>query len=186
MDSSTDGGAPLPSDPRPARALAALRIAVGAWFVKTVVTKLGITLLHGVVPVPAPTARWVAFLPTRLHEYAAGNPIGWYRDFLLEVAIPHAHLFAGLTAFGEAAVGIGLVSGFLTRSAAALGAFLALSYLLACGWMSPNQLGFHLLLIACMTCFFVARAGLCWGVDGWLARRAPARTTGLGLRPAAA
>jgi thiosulfate dehydrogenase [quinone] large subunit len=185
MDSSPDGPGPFP-DPRAPRALAALRIAVGGWFVKTVVTKLGLTLVHGVVPVPAPTARWVAFLPTRLHEYAAGNPIGWYRDFLLGVAIPHAHLFAALTAFGEAAVGIGLVAGFLTRPAAAVGAFLALSYLLACGWMSPNQLGFHLLLIACMTCFFVARAGLCWGVDGWLARRAPAGETGLRLRPAAA
>ena len=157
---------------RPERWLAALRIAVGLWFMKTVVTKLGFALVGRVIPVPAPSARWIGFLPTRLAEFARGNPIGWYRDFLLLYAIPHAHVFAALTAFGEAAVGIGLVFGFLTRPASVVGAFLALNYLLASFWMSPNQLGFHLLLIACMACFFGAQAGRCWGFDGWLARRA--------------
>lgn len=154
----------------PGRWLAALRIGVGLWFVKSFVTKLGIAWVAG-VPVPGPSDRWASFLPTRLAEYAAGNPLGWYAAFLEGVAVPRADLFAGLTAFGETAVGLGLVLGLLTPAASAVGALLALNYLLASFWMGPGQQGFHLLLLLCMAAFAGARAGHVWGLDGWLARR---------------
>jgi thiosulfate dehydrogenase (quinone) large subunit len=89
--------------------------------------------------------------------------------------LPHATLFAHLTAWGEAAVGVGLTLGLLTPIAAGLGLFLVTSYGLATQWMSPEQRGFHLLLAATMVTFVLARAGRTWGLDGWIGSRRAGR-----------
>ena len=158
----------------PERWLAVLRIVVGIWFVKSVATKLSWSLAAGLIPVPVASPRWIAFLPRRLQEYAEGNPLDWYAGFLVDVAIPNATVFAHLTAFGEAAVGIGLTLGLLTGPASAIGLLLVVNYFLANFWMGAAQQGFHLLLLAALLAFLGARAGRVWGVDGWLARRLPA------------
>ncbi|HET8654262.1 MAG TPA: hypothetical protein VFL93_01920 [Longimicrobiaceae bacterium] len=162
---------------RPERWLAMLRIAVGLWFLKSMRTKVAWTLVAGVLPLPAGTsARWIGFLPKRLADYAAGNPVGWYHDFLVHVAVPNAGVFAHLTMLGEVAVGLALR--LFTEAAAALGFFLALNHGLASFWQSPGQEGFHLLLMASMVAFFGAHAGRVWGADGWLARRPGASSVG--------
>jgi len=162
-----------PAAVRPDRWLAFLRIAVGLWFLKGVVTKLAWSLAGGVFPVPGASARWIGFLPRRLLEYASENPVGWYREFLVDVAVPHSAVFAHLTAFGEAAVGVGLTFGILTGYAALVGLVLMANYFLASFWTGFCQQGFHTLLAACLVAFLGARAGRTWGVDGWLARRLP-------------
>ena len=48
-----------PAAVRPDRWLAFLRIAVGLWFLKGVVTKLAWSLAGGVFPVPGASARWI-------------------------------------------------------------------------------------------------------------------------------
>ena len=48
---------------RPERGLAALRIVVGLWFVKSFVTKLGLVWLGGAIPVPGANGRWIATMP---------------------------------------------------------------------------------------------------------------------------
>src|SRR5256885_14892550 len=96
----------------PDRAVALLRVVVGAWFVKAVWTKL--TIATGVIPYPTVSPRFIAFQPKRVAEFAAGNPIGWYKDFLETTVMPQSRLFATLQAYGEAAVGLGLVLGLLT------------------------------------------------------------------------
>jgi uncharacterized membrane protein YphA (DoxX/SURF4 family) len=151
--------------------LAIIRIGIGLWFLKSLFTKIEWHALGGVLPFPGPSARWATFLPERLAEYAAGNPIGWYAAFLRDVAIPNSAVFAGLTAFGESAVGLGLTFGLATRWAAAGGAFLMASYFLAGFWMGPSQQGFHLLLFLCMASFIGAGAGSVWGLDGLVSRR---------------
>jgi len=156
----------------PERALAALRIVVGAWFVKAVWTKLTLGFAGGFLPYPMVSARFVSFQPKRVAEFAAGNPIGWYKDFLDGTVLPHAALFATLQTYGEAAVGLGLVLGLLTGLAAAVGLFLALNYGLATQWMTFGQQGFHLLLVTSMVLLLATRAGRVWGVDGWLLARA--------------
>jgi thiosulfate dehydrogenase (quinone) large subunit len=158
--------------------IAILRIGVGLWFLKSLFTKVAWSLLGGVLPIPGPSPRWAAFLPERLAEYAAGNPIGWYAGFLQHVAIPNIHAFAWLTALGESAVGLALTLGIATRWAALGGAFLMANYFLASFWMGPSQQGFHLLLFLCMAAFMGAGAGRFWGLDAlWIARRArPAAT----------
>ena len=157
----------------PERGLAALRIVVGLWFLKGIVTKLGLVLVAGFLPVPGASERWVATMPKLLTRYAEGNPIDGYKQFLLESVIPHSHLFANLTALGESAVGLGLTLGFLTVLASTVGLCLVTSYGLATFWQGPSQQGFHILLFACFVVFIVVRAGRYWGLDGWIRTRHP-------------
>jgi uncharacterized membrane protein YphA (DoxX/SURF4 family) len=157
---------------RPERGLAALRIVVGLWFVKSFVTKLGVVWLGGVIPVPGANGRWIAIMPKLLARYAEGNPIEGYRQFLLDTVLQHAPLFAHLTAVAETAVGIGLTFGLLTVLASLIGMTLVAAYGLANFWQGPSQQGFHLLLFACLAVFIAVRAGRYWGLDRWLLERA--------------
>ncbi len=142
-----------------------LRVVVGAWFVKAVWTKFTLAFLWDVIPYPAVSPRFVGFHPKRIAEFAAGNPVGWYKDFLEGTVLPHSQLFATLQTFGEAAVGLGLILGLLTGLTAFVGLFLSLNYGLASQWMSFGQQGFHVLLVTSMIIFLFARAGRTWGLD---------------------
>lgn len=158
---------------RPERWLAVLRIVVGLWFLKSVATKLTIALLWGIVPVPTASERWVTAMPTVLARYMADNPVSPFRGFVEQTVMPNPALFANLTAFGEAVVGIGLTLGALTVVAASVGLLLSLTYGLATAHQSPGQQGFHILLVTCMVVFIAARAGRRWGVDGWIRGNSP-------------
>lgn len=158
----------------PERWLAVLRIAVGLWFAKAVVTKLSIVLLWGFLPVPAASERWVHVMPLLLAKYADGNPVLFFKNFLEGTVIPHGRVFAELTALGEAAVGLGLLSGCLTALSAGIGMFLVLNYGLAVQWQSSGQQGFHYMLLVSLIVILATRAGRTWGVDGWARARRPA------------
>jgi uncharacterized membrane protein YphA (DoxX/SURF4 family) len=153
--------------------LVLLRVVVGAWFLKAVWTKLTLAHLWGVIPYPAVSPRFLGFHPKRVAEFAAGNPIGWYKEFLEGTVLPHSKLFATLQAYGEACVGIGLVLGLVTGLSALVGLFLSLNFGLAAQWMSMGQQGFHLLLVTSMLVFLGTRAGRAWGVAQLLLRVAP-------------
>lgn len=148
--------------------IAVLRIVVGAWFVKAVWTKLVLGWLWDTVPYPAVSPRFLGFHPKRVAEFAAGNPVGWYRDFLEGTVTPNSRVFATFQAYGEAAVGIGLILGLLTGVAALVGLVLCLNYGLATQWMSFGQQGFHVVLVTSMIIFLFARAGRAWGIDGFI------------------
>ena len=153
--------------------LAVLRIAVGLYFAKAVITKLTIVLAGGVVPMPAVSDRWIATMPKIVEKQAVGNPIGFYRDFLEQTVLTHASLFAHLTAWGETVAGLGLTLGLFTGLASLVGLSLVINYGLATQWMSSGQQGFHLLLFTLMLAFFFSRAGRRWGLDGVIAERKP-------------
>jgi thiosulfate dehydrogenase [quinone] large subunit len=155
--------------------LAVVRIVVGVWFVKAVWTKLTLAYLWGAIPYPAVSPRFLGFQPKRVAEFAAGNPVGWYKDFLEGTVLPNSRVFATLQTYGEAAVGFGLVLGLLTGLTALVGLFLSLNYGLASQWMSFGQQGFHVLLVTSMVVFLGARAGRAWGIDAWLIRRRDGR-----------
>ena len=156
--------------------LAVLRIAIGAWFAKAVFTKLSVILLWGFLPVPTASQRWIHVLPILLAKYADGNPIEFFKSFLLNTAIPHSALFAQLTAFGEVVVGLGLVLGCCTTLAAAIGLFLVLNYFLAVQWQGAAQQGFHYVLAVTLIVILATHAGRRWGVDGWVRSRRPQGT----------
>ena len=151
--------------------LAVLRIVVGAWFLKAVWTKLTVEFAWGVVPYLAVSPRFIGFQPKRVAEFANGNPVEWYKQFLEGTVLPNARLFAHLQGYGEVVVGIGLVLGFCVGLTALLGLFLTLNYGLATQWMTFGQQGFHVLLITSMIIFLGARAGRVWGLDGRILRK---------------
>mgnify|MGYP001561550181 FL=1 len=155
----------------PQGGIALLRVVVGAWFLKAVWTKLTLAFLWGVIPYPAVSPRFLGFHPKRVAEFAAGNPLGWYREFLEGTVLPNAKLFATLQAYGEVCVGVGLVLGLFTGVSALVGLFLSLNYGLATQWMSFGQQGFHALLVTSMVIFLGCRAGRRWGLDGWILSR---------------
>jgi uncharacterized membrane protein YphA (DoxX/SURF4 family) len=158
---------------RPAQWLAVLRIVVGLYFVKSLVTKMSIVTLGGVLPIPAVSERWLEVMPKIVTRQASENPIAFYKQFLEDTVIPNSNVFAPLTAWGETAVGLGLTLGLLTGLASMVGLLLVVNYGLATQWMSPGQQGFHIVLFFLMVAFFFARAGRTWGIDAWLARRKP-------------
>jgi thiosulfate dehydrogenase (quinone) large subunit len=157
----------------PERWLAVLRIAVGLWFAKAVVTKLSVMLAGGFLPVPTASERWIRLMPTLVAKYAEGNPVGFFRTFLLTTVLGHSRLFAELTAFGEAAVGLGLVAGCCTVLASGIGVVLVVNYGLAVQWQGQAQQGFHYLLISTLVVLGATRAGRTWGVDGWVRAHRP-------------
>src|SRR5882724_827377 len=111
---------PVPAMRSPERWLAVLRIAVGLWFAKSIFTKLSVTLAWGFLPVPTASDRWLHIMPILVGKYAEGNPIGFFKEFLLNTVVPNSHVYAQLTAFGEAAVGLGLLRLCWTMLAASI------------------------------------------------------------------
>jgi uncharacterized membrane protein YphA (DoxX/SURF4 family) len=158
---------------QPARWLAFLRIVVGLYFVKSLITKMSIVLVGGFLPVPAVSERWIGVMPKIVAKQASENPIASYKQFLEGTVLTHPELFAQLTAWGETAVGLGITLGLLTGVSSLIGLVMVTNYGLATQWMSPGQQGFHLVLFALMLAFFMARAGREWGLDAWIARRKP-------------
>ncbi len=63
--------------------------------------------------------------------FARGSPIG---GFLVHVVVPHALAFGYLVAFGEIAIGLGVLFGFLFRPAAFFGMLLSLIFFLSVTW----------------------------------------------------
>src|SRR5258706_5263318 len=170
----------LPAMRSPARWLAGLRIAVGVWFAKAIFTKLSVTLAWGFLPVPTASDRWLHLMPILVTKYAEGNPIGFFKAFLLNTVVPNSAVYAQLTAFGEAAVGLGLVFGCCTTLAAAIGLVLVVNYGLAVQWQGSAQQGFHYMLTTTLGGVLGARAGRVWGVGGWArAHRAGSRLAGV-------
>lgn len=157
----------------PAEWLAVLRIVVGLYFVKSLITKMTLVILGGILPLPAVSERWLTVMPKIVAKQASENPLTVYKQFLEGTVLPHSSAFAQLTAWGETVVGLGLTLGLLTGLASVVGLLLVVNYGLATQWMSPGQQGFHLVLFFLMLAFFFARAGRTWGVDGWLAGRGP-------------
>jgi thiosulfate dehydrogenase (quinone) large subunit len=157
----------------PAEWLALLRIVVGLYFVKSLLTKMSLVLVGGILPLPAVSERWLSVMPKIVAKQASENPLGFYKHFLESTVLPNSSVFAQLTAWGETVAGLGITLGLLTGLASLVGLVLVVNYGLATQWMSPGQQGFHLMLFFLMLAFFFARAGRTWGLDGWLARRLP-------------
>jgi thiosulfate dehydrogenase (quinone) large subunit len=157
----------------PSKWLAVLRIVVGLYFVKSLVTKMTLVMLGGVLPIPMVSDRWLDVMPKIVTRQASENPLLFYKQFLEGTVLPNSSTFAQLTAWGETVAGIGLTLGLLTGVASIVGLILVVNYGLATQWMSPGQQGFHLVLFFLMLTFFFARAGRTWGLDAWLAGRNP-------------
>jgi len=67
----------------------------------------------------------------------------WYADFLRAAVEPHLMLWSNVVAYGEVAVGVALIIGFLTGISVFFGMFMNFNYLLA-GAVSINPILFVL------------------------------------------
>ena len=142
------------SDRLPGLAQFLARVYVGQFLLQTGLTKLTRGFLWG-----------GALLP-QLERFAAGTPHAWYKAWLVNVVIPHEHLFAILTSLGETLAGLALVIGALTRFSAVAGLFMVGNYLFSKGWWNPaasHDKDFIVLLLVIL----IGCAGNFWGIDGW-------------------
>jgi len=81
------------------------------------------------------------FVKGALEKASGEHPAvqGWYADFLQGVVLPNATVFSYMVAFGEVAVGLGLILGILTGIAAFFGVLMNTNFLLA-GTVSINPI----------------------------------------------
>jgi thiosulfate dehydrogenase [quinone] large subunit len=140
-------------------ALVLLRIYLGVVFLLAALPKLSRDF----------TPALVGFL----EEVALTKGHPFYHEFVRQVAMPNAAVFAWLVTWGELAVGVLLILGLLTRLSAMVALLLALNYMLAKGaWFwtaSSTDAAFAVISLALM----VGAAGRTLGVDSFLARRWP-------------
>jgi thiosulfate dehydrogenase (quinone) large subunit len=115
------------------------------------------------------TPRLVGFL----NEVALVKGHAFYQEFVRDVVLPHAQIFAGLVSWGEVLVGMALVLGLCTRFAAAAALLLMVNYMFAKGnWFwypSSNDAAFSAISIALL----IGAAGRTLGLDLLLAERWP-------------
>lgn len=141
--------------------LAFLRIYIGYYFLAAGINKLS----GGFLSKP--------ILAGILKGWAEKNPHWWYKDFLIETAIPNADLFSYLVVTGEIAVGGLLIAGLMTRAAALAGIFMNLNFYFASGWTAPASSGINRLFIVCQAVLLLTGAGRALGVDAFLKKAAP-------------
>lgn len=142
--------------------LALLRIAVGYQFLSVAWPKVTGTFVTGHV------------LLEDLAKTLLKDPIGAHRAFIQAVVIPHPAYFGHLVAYGELAIGLSFIFGFLVRISASFAAFHNLNILLAIAWANGGpQLGLNRIFIVLEIVFVLAAAGRAWGLDGFLKERFP-------------
>lgn len=142
----------------PGVALLVARLYLAQYFLATGTTKL----VRGFL--------WGGALMPQLQRFLAGTPHAWYKTWLVNVVIPHEHVFAVLTTLGETLAGVALLLGAVTRFAAGVGIFMVGNYLFAKGWSNPaatHDKDFIMLLLIVL----IGGAGQFLGLDGWWRRR---------------
>ncbi|MGH2496680.1 MAG: TQO small subunit DoxD, partial [Ktedonobacteraceae bacterium] len=76
-------------------------------------------------------SRSPGYIGSQIIGFAHGSPI---RSFLMNMVLPHAHLFGIAIILGEVAIGLGTLFGFLFRPAAFFGMLLSLMFFLSASW----------------------------------------------------
>jgi uncharacterized membrane protein YphA (DoxX/SURF4 family) len=140
-------------------ALALLRIYLGLIFLVSAMPKLRQDF----------TPNLIGFLEQVALQ--KGHP--FYHEFVRQVVMPNASVFAVVVTWGELLVGVSLILGLLTRLSAAGAFLLTVNYMLAKGaWFwtpSSNDAAFAAISLALL----VGAAGRTFGMDLFLARRWP-------------
>jgi thiosulfate dehydrogenase [quinone] large subunit len=147
------------------RALAIVRIFVGAFFLVALASKL--------------TPHFVPDFHKLVLPFIKSTPFGFYKDFLVQTVVPNHQLFANLVLLGELVVGAGLVLGLFTAPLALLGAFMCLNYFFATAGLGFASAGLNLTFIVVLVSLALGYAGTTWGVDGRLIGRTPHWLQGL-------
>lgn len=105
------------------------------------------------------------FINGAIGKATGDHPVvqGWYATFLENFALPNVEVINFLVAWGEVAVGLGLIFGTFTTIALYAGAFMNLNFLLA-GTVSTNPILFTVAIIL----LAMGTATFTWGIDRYL------------------
>ncbi len=147
---------------------------------------LGITFAYAGIQKPTDPQFFAPNLPgyigRQITAFAAGSPL---RALLLGVALPHAALFGSLVAWGELAIGVGVLVGLLLRPAAFFGTLLSLLFFLTASWrVHPYFYGSDIVfLFAWLTLLLAGPTSGGWfaldtRLAAWIASRIPAESFG--------
>lgn len=118
------------------------------------------------------------YTPDGYHDFvgdlAAKTDVTVYGDFIREVVVPNAALFAyGQLVVELVVMGVFLLVGFLTPVSALVSAGFSLNLLLA-SWGVPGEWqGTYVMMIAILLAVALTQAGRTLGVDARLARKNP-------------
>ncbi len=132
--------APRPTPPAPPSVVESVRERlateqVPAWVLLPLRLFLGITFVYaGLQKLTDPQffdPQAVGYIGKQLTVFARNSPL---HDLLLNVAAPHAAFFGALVAYGELAIGLGVLLGLLLRPAAFFGALLSFIFFLSASW----------------------------------------------------
>jgi len=153
----------LPTDAgtRNTYAMAGLRIAVGIFFLIFAEYKVFGTefILHGGFQF------WI-------NKFLEGGVYPFMAPVLRGFVLPQATAFAFLTAYGELAIGLGLVIGLWVRPASVAGLLLMLALLFSSDFPGPHAAFWqyfgaslsHSVFALCFVAFLVGRADAVWSV----------------------
>jgi thiosulfate dehydrogenase [quinone] large subunit len=159
--------------------IAAFLPLVSGWVLAPLRLFLGVTFLYaGIQKLTDPqffNPHASGYIGRQILAFAHGSPI---RGLLLSIVLPHATFYGGLIAYGEIAIGLGTLVGFLARPAAAFGLLLSLVFFLSASWnVHPYFYGADIVFVfAWLTLGLQPRAGLPnldARVAAWLALRQP-------------
>lgn len=117
------------------------------------------------------------YIGRQIAAFATGSPL---HTFLLQIAVPHATLFGGLVAYGELAIGLGVLLGFFLRPAALFGLLINLTFFLSADWrVFPYFYGSDIVFLFCWLTLLLAGPANqalpsidAWWVAQWLDRSA--------------
>ncbi|MGB2896722.1 MAG: TQO small subunit DoxD [Anaerolineales bacterium] len=144
--------------------LAILRIAVGLWWIKSVLHKPLRKFIGGGM------VDWTISL-------ADNHPVPAFASVIKSIVGKNRGWFPYLVIAGEAATGIGLTLGFLTPISALVGIFMNLNYLALAGVKPKDksvnpayqcEQGQNLMMIAAEVILIVLASGTVWSIDRFL------------------
>lgn len=140
-------------------ALVVLRVYLGAIFLLAALPKLQQEF----------TPSMIGFL--QLVALEKGHP--FYQEFVRQVVLPNAPVFATLVTWGELLVGVSLILGLMTRLSAVVALLLVVNYMFAKGaWFwTPSSNDAAFAAISCA--LLIGAAGRTFGLDAFLAQRWP-------------
>lgn len=142
--------------------LALIRIAVGYHFLMVALPKLNSGYLDG------------KGMANQIAGAMAKDPFAWHQAFLQSYVLPHAQFFNYLTAFGELAIALSLLTGCLVRISSLFGAFYQTNIYLSLGFAAGGALlALNRLYILLHLVFVAASAGRALGLDGILKKGFP-------------
>ncbi|HVB25283.1 MAG TPA: TQO small subunit DoxD [Ktedonobacteraceae bacterium] len=132
--------------------------SVSKWILLPLRLFLGVTFIYaGIQKLTdpqffSPSAR--SYIGKQIIGFATGSPL---HTFLINVAVPHASFFGYLVAYGEIAIGLGTLVGFLLRPAAFSGMLISLMFFLSATWrVFPYFYGADIVFVFCWITMLLA------------------------------